>query len=107
MPAILVQKGAKYACNFSFDRDHICLQSYLLGTIYACKKYLFRKFLKHLESDRLGSKSYLRIFEIAGIYGLGCSPKANKIIFFQLKMDSSVVLATDFEYMSQSGQFGH
>ena len=47
--------GAKYACNVSFDRDHICLQS--------------RKFLKHLESDRLESKSYLKKFEIAGIYG--------------------------------------
>ena len=40
MLAILVATGTKYACNFSFDRDHMCLQS--------------RKFLKHLESDRLG-----------------------------------------------------
>ena len=39
--------------------------------------------------------------------GLGCSPKANKIIFFQLKMDSSVVLSTDFEYMSQIAQLIH
>ena len=55
MPAISVKEGTKYACNFSFKRDHICLQS--------------RKFLKQLESDRLGSKSYLKKFEIAGIYG--------------------------------------
>ena len=37
---------------------------------------------------------------------LGCSPKANKIFFFQLKMDSYVVLSRDSEYMTQSGQFG-
>ena len=55
MPAILVQKGTKYDYNFSFDRDHIGLQS--------------RKFLKHLESDRLGSKSYFKKFEIAAIFG--------------------------------------
>ena len=66
MLAILVATGTKYACNFSFDRDHICLQS--------------RKFLKHLESDRLESKSYLKnlrlqaymvpiLTDIAGIIG--------------------------------------
>ena len=47
--------GILYVCNFSFDRDHICLQSGI--------------FLKHFESDRLGSKSYLIKFEIAGIFG--------------------------------------
>ena len=51
--AILVVKGTKYACNLSQDGDHICLQS--------------RIFLKHLGSDRLGSKSYFKKFEIAGI----------------------------------------
>ena len=51
----LYRVGTKYAYNFSFDRDHIGLQS--------------RKFLQHLESDRLGSKNYLKKFEIAGIYG--------------------------------------
>ena len=55
MPTILIQKGIKYACNFSFDRDHICLQS--------------RKFLEHLARNCLGSKSYLKKFEIAGIFG--------------------------------------
>ena len=35
MPAILVQKGAKYACNFSFDRDHNMV------TIYACNLEIF------------------------------------------------------------------
>ena len=56
MPAILVQKGTKYTCNFSFDRDHICLQS--------------RKFSKHLESDRLGSKSYLKNRDCRHIWSL-------------------------------------
>ena len=55
MPAILVEVGTKYACNPSYDRDHICLQ--------------FRKFSKYLESDRLGSKRDLKKFEIAGING--------------------------------------
>ena len=37
MPAILVQKGnACNACNVRSVRDHICLQSYLTGTQYAC-----------------------------------------------------------------------
>ena len=55
MSAVSVKLGTIYTCNFSFDRDHICLQS--------------RKFLKHLESDRLGSESYLKKIEIAGIFG--------------------------------------
>ena len=55
MLAILVVIGTKYACNLGAKGDQICLQS--------------RKFLKHLESDRLESKSYLKKFEIAGIYG--------------------------------------
>ena len=46
--------GTDYACNFGCNRDQICLQS--------------RK-LKHLETDLLGSISYLKKFEIAGIYG--------------------------------------
>ena len=55
MLAILVVIGTKYDCNLGAKGDKICLQS--------------RKFLKHLESDRLGSKSYLKIIEIVGIYG--------------------------------------
>ena len=55
MRAILITLGTKYACNLIFNRDHICLQC--------------RKFLKHLESDRLGSKSYFKKIEISGIYG--------------------------------------
>ena len=66
MRAILISLGTKYACNLSQEGDHICLQS--------------RKFLKHLESDRLESKSYLKNSrlqaymvpietEIAGIFG--------------------------------------
>ena len=46
MLAILVVIGTKYACNLAAKGDHICLQS--------------RKFLKHLESDRLESRSYLK-----------------------------------------------
>ena len=46
MLAILVVIGTKYDCNLGAKGDKICLQS--------------RKFLKHLESDRLGSKSYLK-----------------------------------------------
>ena len=38
--------GTYYACNICQGRDQICLQS--------------RKFVKHLEIDRLGSKSYLK-----------------------------------------------
>ena len=37
---------------------------------------------------------------------LGCQPKASKIFFFQLKMDSYVVLSRDSEYRSKSGQLG-
>ena len=66
MLAILVVIGTKYACNLGAKGDQICLQS--------------RKFLKHLESDRLGSKSYLKTSrlqaymvpietDIAGIFG--------------------------------------
>ena len=55
MPAISVKVGTKYDCNNNILGDEICLQS--------------RKFLKYLESDRLGSKSYLKKFENAGIYG--------------------------------------
>ena len=40
------------------------------GTIYACN-------LEHLESDRFGSKSHLKKFEIAGIYGPYYSQNCN------------------------------
>ena len=48
MPAILVQKRTKYACNNSFVRDYICLQ--------------WQKIFKHLQSDRVGLKSHLKKF---------------------------------------------
>ena len=48
MPAILIQKGTKYACNLGYKGDQLCLQSWLrwglnmpaisvwMGTKYAC-----------------------------------------------------------------------
>ena len=56
MLAILVQKGTKYACYFSFDRDHICLQSRIFSNSFLTQDDHFQGVFK--------------IFEIAGIYGL-------------------------------------
>ena len=36
MPTISVRMETIYACNVSYDRDPICLQSSLMGTTYAC-----------------------------------------------------------------------
>ena len=66
MPAILVQKEIKYACNVRNVRDPICLQCL--------------KISKQLQSDRAGLKSHLKKIShcshigslsdtIAGIYG--------------------------------------
>ena len=46
MPAILVQKEIKYACNVRNVRDPICLQCL--------------KISKQLQSDRAGLKSHLK-----------------------------------------------
>ena len=91
MPAMSVKMGTIYACNLGLDRDQICLQfqcreePYMPAIVsvgdHICLQC--RKFLKHLESDRLGSKSYFKKFEqlklqaylvpiviqIKGIYG--------------------------------------
>ena len=55
MRAILVTLGIKYAFNFSFDRNHICLQS--------------RIFLNSFLTQDDHFQGVLKIFEIAGIYG--------------------------------------
>ena len=66
MQAILVQKGTKCACNFSHDRDHICMQSYLMGTIYACN---FENFQITFKVIVLGQKAVWKILVIVGIFG--------------------------------------
>ena len=55
MRAILITLGTKYACNFSFDWDHICLHS----------RFFLNSFLT--QDDHF--QGVFKIFEIAGIYG--------------------------------------
>ena len=65
MPAISVKVGTKYACNLGSKGDQICLQFQFewgpfMPAIVSVGDHICRqsrKFLKRLESVRLGSKS--------------------------------------------------
>ena len=65
MDAILLEKGAKYACNFSYDSDHIW-QSYLMGIKCACNDLFFSY---NLKIDCVGLESHLKKLSVAGIFG--------------------------------------
>ena len=78
MPAIFVTIGIKYACNLGSKGDQICLQFQFrygpfMPVIVSVGDHIClqsRKFLKHLESDRLGSKSYLKNPDCRHIWSL-------------------------------------